>query len=269
MSKHTTVDMRWYKEKRIDIDGVLRHPADAEGWKDFDQKHRWFAQEPQNVRLGLATDGFNPFGNMNNSYSMWPILVFPYNLPLWKCMKEPFLMMSLLIPGPKAPRKDIDVYLRPLVEELKELWDVGVQTYDVSKEQYFRMHVAVLWTVNEFLAYGDLFGWSTKGYKACPVCNKDTKSKKLINKICYMGHCRYLRVGHSWRNSREFDSEPEHGSPPRMFRGDDILCQLQQLPHTKFGKNENNLDMKRKRSPNELNWTTKSIFFFSFLIGRV
>ncbi|KAK9209186.1 hypothetical protein WN944_001550 [Citrus x changshan-huyou] len=43
MSKHTVVDMRWHKEKRIDIDGVLRHPADAEGWKDFDKKHRWFA----------------------------------------------------------------------------------------------------------------------------------------------------------------------------------------------------------------------------------
>ncbi|XP_052299722.1 uncharacterized protein LOC127903100 [Citrus sinensis] len=51
ISKHTAIDMRWHKEKRIDIDGVLRHPADAEGWKDFDQKHRWFAQEPRNVRL--------------------------------------------------------------------------------------------------------------------------------------------------------------------------------------------------------------------------
>lgn len=94
---------------------------------------------------------------------------------------------------------------------------MGVQTYDVSKEQYFRMHAAVLWTVNDFPAYGDLSGWSTKGYKACPVCNKDTKSKKLINKICYMGHRRYLRVGHSWQNNREFDGEPEHRSPPRMF----------------------------------------------------
>ena len=139
MSKYTAVDMRWHKEKRINVDGVLRHPADAEGWKDFDKKHYWFAQDPRNVRLGHATDGFNPFGNMNNSYSMWPVIVFPYNLPPWKCMKEPFLMMSLLIPGPKAPGKDIDVYLRPLVEELKELWDVGVATYDVSKGQYFSL----------------------------------------------------------------------------------------------------------------------------------
>ena len=52
-------------------------------------------------------------------------------------------MMSLLILGPKAPGKDIVVYLRPLVEELKELWDVE-ELYDVLKEQYFRMHAAVL-----------------------------------------------------------------------------------------------------------------------------
>lgn len=80
MSKHTTVDMPWHTEKRIDIDGVLRHPADTEGWKDFDKKHHWFAQESRNVRLGLTTNGFNPFGNMNNSYNMWPVLVFPYSL---------------------------------------------------------------------------------------------------------------------------------------------------------------------------------------------
>ena len=48
-------------------------------------------------------------------------------------MKKPLLMMSLLIPGPKAPGKDIYVYPRPSMEELKELWDVGVETYDVSK----------------------------------------------------------------------------------------------------------------------------------------
>ena len=107
-------------------------------------------------------------------------------------MKEPFLMLSLLIPGPKAPGKDNYVYLLPLVEELKELWDVGVATYDVSKDQHFRMHVAVLWNVNDFPAYEDLSGWSTKGYKACPVCNKHTKSQRLRNKICYMDH-RLLR----------------------------------------------------------------------------
>ncbi|VVA36904.1 PREDICTED: transposon, partial [Prunus dulcis] len=54
---------------------------------------------------------------------LWPVIVVPYNLPHWMCMKAQYSMMTLVIPGPKAPSKDIDVYLRPLVDELKELWE--------------------------------------------------------------------------------------------------------------------------------------------------
>ncbi|KAH9668232.1 hypothetical protein KPL70_021335 [Citrus sinensis] len=188
ISRHTARDMRWHQEKRVVKEGILRHPADGEAWKEFDRLYPWFVQEPRNVRMGLATDGFNPFGNMHNSYSMWPIILVPYNLPPWKCMKDPFMMMSLLIPRPKAPGRDIDVYIRPLIDELKELWNHGVETFDASTRQTFHMHAAVMWTINDFPAYGNLSGWSTKGYKACPVCNVETSSRKLNSKICYMGH---------------------------------------------------------------------------------
>ncbi|GJS87893.1 zinc finger, PHD-type containing protein [Tanacetum coccineum] len=43
-----------------------------EAWKDFDTKYPDFAAEPRNVRLGLAVDGFNPFDNLSQSYSIWP-----------------------------------------------------------------------------------------------------------------------------------------------------------------------------------------------------
>ena len=72
-------------------------------------------------------------------------------------------MMSLLIPDPKAPGRDIDVYLQPLIEELKELWTDGIDTYDVSKKKTFSLHACVLWTINDFLAYDNLSSWSTKG----------------------------------------------------------------------------------------------------------
>nr|GEX07497.1 hypothetical protein [Tanacetum cinerariifolium] len=45
-----------------------------------------------------------------------------YNLPPWLCMKESSFMLTLLIHGPKSPSKDIDVYLRPLIDDLKVLW---------------------------------------------------------------------------------------------------------------------------------------------------
>ena len=96
-------------------------------------------------------------------------------------------MLSLLIPGPQAPGRDIDVYLRPLIDELKKLWIDGVVTYDVSTEQTFKMHAVVMWTINDFPAYGNLSGWSTKGYLACPNCNEDKSSQRLTSKIGYTG----------------------------------------------------------------------------------
>ncbi|XP_050222335.2 uncharacterized protein LOC126672428 [Mercurialis annua] len=239
MSKDIGENMRWHKEKRVD-DDTIRYPADATEWKDFDQKYAWFGKDSRNVRLGLTSDGFNPFGNMSTSYSMWPVIVTPYNLPPWKCMKKNFLMLSLLIPGKESPGNNIDVYLRPLINELKELWETGVTTYDA------------------YSAYGMLFGWSTKGKLACLVCNKWTCSLTLKNgvKQCYMGHRRYLHAQHSWRKSRKFDGKQEHGSKPEKLSGDEVLRQLDLLSKDLvFGKTPN--QKKRARGPEELNWTKR------------
>jgi len=43
-----------------------------------------------------------------------------------------------------------------------------VLTYDISKKQNFMMKVALMWTINDFPAYGMLSGWSTSGRLACP-----------------------------------------------------------------------------------------------------
>ena len=59
--------MRHSKEKSTH--GIARHPCDGEAWKNFDLTFLDFASDPQILRLGLATDGFNPFGNMSNSHS--------------------------------------------------------------------------------------------------------------------------------------------------------------------------------------------------------
>ena len=87
-------------------------------------------------------------------------------------MKETFFMMSLLIPDPKSPGRDMDAFLKPIVDELKHLWTECVDVYDASMKESFRMHVAILWTVNDFLTYSLLFSWSTKGYKVYPVYNE-------------------------------------------------------------------------------------------------
>ncbi|XP_075658768.1 uncharacterized protein LOC142628587 [Castanea sativa] len=140
----------------------MRHLADSDAWKMFDSTHLQFSSDPRNVRLGLVADGFNPFGILSTTHSTWPVMLVPYNLPPWLCMKWSSLILSLVIPGPKSPGIAIDVYLQPLVEELRELWDVGVEAYDAFSKNVFQLHAALMWTVHDFPAYADVSGWSTK-----------------------------------------------------------------------------------------------------------
>jgi hypothetical protein len=246
MSRKRAEDMRWYIDKRVD-DGISRHPADSEEWKEFDVQHPRFALEPHNVRLGLATDGFNPFGNMNNSYSMWPIILIPYNLPPWLVMKEPFFMLSLLIPGPHQPRNEIDVYMRPLVDELKELWQDGALTYDASSGMKFQMHAALLWTIHDYPGFGNVSGWRTKGYHACYTCNDEPYSESLESKIGYTNHQAYLPMNHSFRRSRAYNGKVEKRMRSLELPVGKIQEQLENMPTLTLGKNPSNI-----RRPREL-----------------
>jgi hypothetical protein len=141
----------------------MTHPADGEAWQAFDREYPNFANDARNIRLGLATDGFNPFGNMNAKYRMLPIIVVPYNLPPWACMEESNFIMALLILGPSSPSKDFDVFLEPLVEDLLDLWK-GIQTYDALSGKMFSLCVAVLWCIHDYLALATISGRTTKGF---------------------------------------------------------------------------------------------------------
>ncbi|KAA0033868.1 CACTA en-spm transposon protein [Cucumis melo var. makuwa] len=76
--------------------------------------------------------------------------------------------MSLLIPGSRSSGRKIDVCLQPLIEKLKELWTFEVRTYDSLIDQFFQLHATLLLTINDFPAYGDLSGWSTKSIGYVP-----------------------------------------------------------------------------------------------------
>jgi hypothetical protein len=62
-------------------DAMLRHPADGIQWWNFDRKHKNFSAKVRNMRFRLSTDGMNPFGEIGNSHSAWPVTLCIYNLP--------------------------------------------------------------------------------------------------------------------------------------------------------------------------------------------
>ncbi|XP_062114428.1 uncharacterized protein LOC133825514 [Humulus lupulus] len=135
--------------------------------------------------------------------------------------------MALLIPGRRAPGKYIDVYLEPLIDELKELWENGVHTFDIINKEYFTMRAAVFWTINDFSAYGTIFGYSTQG---------------------------------------EYDGTTERRLPPIILTGDEILDKLKGVWKCRPGKNDKIIkDDKQQMNDacyeNKTNWKRKSVFW--------
>nr|GMC80064.1 uncharacterized protein LOC109184453 [Ipomoea batatas] len=191
MSRNIASFMRWHHDSRVD-DGVMRHLADSMAWKYFDEIHK---------RVFFRTS---------------QLILIPYHLPPWMCMKDSNFILSMLIPSPKDPGDAIDIYLKPLIKELKELWEVGVDTFDASTHQDFKLHASLLWTINDFPA--EIY--------------PDTCSMRLANcsKQCYMGHRRYLPSKHKWRNDKSsFDGTKELRPPPKSLSGSDILAQVSDL----------------------------------------
>jgi hypothetical protein len=56
-----------------------------------------------------------------------------YNLPPSHYMKYEFMFLCLVIPGLDHPGPKLNVMLKPLIDELKQLWN-RVEAYDSHKK---------------------------------------------------------------------------------------------------------------------------------------
>jgi hypothetical protein len=90
--------MDYHVRKKIE-DGVLRMPTDGYAFKEIAAKWPEFTNEPCNVRLSLASNGVNPFGELRSVYSVWPIFVINNNIPPWMSIKRENIMLTMIIPG--------------------------------------------------------------------------------------------------------------------------------------------------------------------------
>ena len=97
-------------------------------------------------------DGVNPYSLQNTNYYVWPVVVINNNIPPWLSVKKEHLMLSLIVTS-RRQVKNMDVYLQPLVDELKELWD-GINVYDVSRP---------ISAERSFTLYG-ICAYTTRGY---------------------------------------------------------------------------------------------------------
>ncbi|XP_049347869.1 uncharacterized protein LOC125812416 [Solanum verrucosum] len=262
-SHATAADMRWHQEHTQE-EGVMRHPSDSEAWKHFNETHPFFASDPRNVRLGLCTDGFQPFAQSGRKYSSWPVIVTPYNLPPGMCMKEAYMFLTVIVPGPHNPKQKIDVYLQPLIKELTLLWETGVEAFDISKKQNFQLRAALMWTINDFPAYSMLSGWSTSGNLACPYCMEETQSFRLqygVKTTWFDNHRMFIDQNHPFRSDRKnfLKGHIVTRLPPPLRSGQEILNQICELGIRKV--TELDAEEVNKRICKSCGWKKRSIFW--------
>jgi hypothetical protein len=208
-------------------------------WKHVDNTFPLF-KKIRNIRLGLASDGFNPFGMQNVTYSCWPVILIPYNLPPWLYEKQSYWIMSMLIPGKKSPGMNIDVYLRTLIEELKELWNTGLIVGMLRRRTTLKKICMSL---------------LSQGYRLFMV---ETWEEVLLH-----GTSSVFPLDHPWRmNKMSFNNEEETREAPVLLSGQAVLDQYATFDQVKFGK-----DISKKRNRDEdarwHNWRKKSIFLSS------
>ncbi|XP_076958533.1 uncharacterized protein LOC143634297 [Bidens hawaiensis] len=265
-SEKTARHLTWHADRSLSE--KMSHPSEGRAWHHFNSVFPDFAKEIRNVRLGLCTDGFCPNSTSGNAYSCWPVFITVYNLPPWLALKEQYVQIPLIIPGPKNPGQNIDVFLQPLFDELKLLFNHGIETFDAHKRNNFQMRAVLLWTVSDFPAYAMLSGWSTHGKLACPYCSNESGSFQLQHggKACWFDcHRQHLPSRHCFlKDNINFrkDKTVSRVRPIPEPTGEELWQIIKNLPIVYDGKPHNS---ERYRKPPGFgithNWVKKSIFW--------
>jgi hypothetical protein len=133
----------------------------------------------------------------------------------------------------------MNIFLRLLIEEMKELWQV-VDIYDGHLKYRFNLRAAYLWSIHDYLAYGKFAGWCVHDRLNYPICMDDTDAFRLQHskKVSFFDyHQRFLPWNHSCRNdTRSFlkGKTARKGPLKRKIRAD-IIKMLDDLKESENG----------------------------------
>nr|GEX81119.1 hypothetical protein [Tanacetum cinerariifolium] len=184
----------------------------AKAWKNFDTKYPDFAKEPRNVQLRLAADGFNPFGNHSQSYSMWPVILTTYNLPPWLCMK--FLACN---PKEYDDKEEAIVYTR-WIEKMESVQDMN-ECMDTQKVKYTTSSFvgkALTWWNSQIHTRGReaVVGMSWEDFKTLTreEFYPSSKMKKLVPHLVTPKGKR-IESPYEWINKKNPEKRGNRGEP--------------------------------------------------------
>jgi hypothetical protein len=58
-------------------------------------------------------------------------------------------MLSILIQRPKQASIDIDVFLKPHMEDMTKLWSEGVRMWDQYQQEYFMLYAVIFICIHD------------------------------------------------------------------------------------------------------------------------
>ena len=145
------------------------------------------------------------------------------------------------------------MFLEPLVEDMKILWEDGVKMMDASLMKEFTLKAIIFVTITNYPGLFSLSG-QIKGKSGCVVCIDGTcytylnASKKMV----YMRHRRFLIKKHRYRATKMnkyFDNqdEPKTDEPKRTRYGQKVFDMVKAIDVEFRKKKEKDGTKTRKR----------------------
>ncbi|POW03571.1 hypothetical protein PSHT_11641 [Puccinia striiformis] len=121
---------------------------DSRTWKEFrGPDGRQFTSNASNITFGMFMDGINPYGNRQagKHASVTFIILVCLSLPVSLRYSPENIFIAGIAPGPKEPSlEEVNWILRPVIEQLKSLWEPGVQLSKTYKHSTGRLVFAAL-----------------------------------------------------------------------------------------------------------------------------
>lgn len=181
--------------------GTLIDIYDGRVWNEFlNPQGRQFLSLPYNLALTLNIDWFQPF--KHTTYSVGAIYLSIQNLPRTERYITDNAILVGIMPGPKEPKKNVNTYLQPLVNELKELW-TGVPMKSASGVRVI-VRAALICISCDIPATRKVSGFvGHSAYRACSRCLKAFQTENFGEKADYTGTDRSSWPPRSLQSHRE------------------------------------------------------------------
>ena len=149
-----------------------------------------FGANRSNVVLSINIDGVQPFDR--GGVSILPFVCMILNLPENLRHRWQHLVLTGIVPGPKAP-KDLNTYLHVLVTELDQLWRRGFTFKDPHDQSMQTARVKLLFTCMDYPAHADVNCQQKQGAAyGCHKCDvqvstqhtRARKKRRGFNVLC-------------------------------------------------------------------------------------